>query len=373
MLAMGHAISDGLACGGSPLGPWIAASAAPGVGANLGWALLGLGAGIAAAMAAVRLGFGRGRDRRGDPGESRVAARLEVQSAELRRLADAASARDDAAERVRGELAAARRALEEMNVREHERRAGRAEEAEVIRRLSAVLAGGASRGRPGENMLRQHLSELPPGMLVTDFRVNGRVVEFGLTLPDGRRLPIDSKWPAVAELEALEALDAADAGARDACIRAVERVVVDRAREVAQYLEPSLTAPAAVAAIPDAAYAVLRRAHADAFARGVVIVPYSAALPVALFLYSLVQRFGDVGDARSCLAQVGPLLDAMEGVLENKFARAARMMANGTEELRAQLGAARGSMARAAAGRLAPGDRRRSPPDADGDVLEIVR
>ena|SRR5436190_6422024 len=372
MLAIGHAISDGVA---GALGPWIGAAAAPGAGADVGWALLGLGAGIAAAMGAVRLGLGGRGDRAGTPGESRVAARLEVQSAELRRLADAASARDDAAERVRAELAAARRALEEMNLRDQERRARRVEEAEVIRRLSTVLAGGASRGRPGENMLRQHLSELPPGMLVTDFRVNGRVVEFGLSLPDGRRLPIDSKWPAVAELEALEALEDGDVGRREACIRAVERVVVERAREVAQYLEPSLTAPAAVAAIPDAAYAVLRRAHADAFARGVVIVPYSTALPVALFLYSLVQRFGDVGDARSCLAQVGPLLDAMEGVLENKFARAARMVTNGAEELRGHLGAARGSMARAAAGRLPTDEGRRSPPDVEGEgeVLEIVR
>ena len=46
-----------------------------------------------------------------------------------------------------------------------------------------------------------------PGMLVTDLRVNGRVVEFGLLLPDGRRLPVDSKWSALAELEALEAAD----------------------------------------------------------------------------------------------------------------------------------------------------------------------
>ena len=73
---------------------------------------------------------------------------------------------------------------------------------EVIRRLSTVLAGGASKGRAGENVLREHLAQLPPGMLVTDFRVGGKVVEFGLLLPDGRRLPIDSKWTAVAELEA---------------------------------------------------------------------------------------------------------------------------------------------------------------------------
>ena len=175
-------------------------------------------------------------------------------------------------------------------------------------------------------------------MLVTDLRVNGRVVEFGLLLPDGRRLPVDSKWSAVAELEALEAAD--DPTQREALAREVERQVALRAREVAQYLDPSLTAPVAVAAVPDAAYEVLRRAHADAFARGVVIVPYSTALPVLLFLYSLAHRFGDADDARSALEEVVSVLDAMQLVLENKVARAATMVSNGCR--RAPLGSRQG-------------------------------
>jgi DNA recombination protein RmuC len=214
----------------------------------------------------------------------------------------------------------------------------------VVRRLSTVLAGGATKGRAGENVLREHLAQLPPGMLVTDLRVNGRVVEFALELPDGRRLPVDSKWPALAELEALEACQ--DPVQRDAIARTLEKQVALRAREVAQYLDPAITAPVAVAAVPDAAYACLRRAHADAFVRGVVIVPYSTALPVLLFLYSLVHRFGDADGARSALAEVAGLLDAMEAVVENKFARAATMVTNGSDELRSALGKARGSVAR---------------------------
>jgi DNA recombination protein RmuC len=265
-------------------------------------------------------------------------------SAELRRLADAGTVRDGEATALRDELAGARRALDELQLGEADRRRREEESWEVVRRLSTVLAGSSSKGRAGENVLRQHLADLPPGMLVTDFRVNGKVVEFGLLLPDGRRLPIDSKWSAVAELQALEA--ATDAVERDACAREVERVVAARAREVAQYLDPALTAPVAIAAVPDAAYAALRRAHADAFAKGVIVVPYSTALPVLLFCYSLVHRFGEAGDARSALAEVGALLDALEEIVENKVARAGRMITNGADELRSQLGKARGSVAR---------------------------
>jgi hypothetical protein len=247
-------------------------------------------------------------------------ARLELQAAEMRRLADAAATRDLTAEQLREGLDGARRALDELRVREQERRAYDDEHRQVVRRLATVLAGGASTGRAGEHVLREHLSGLPPTMLVHDFRVGGKVVEFGLLLPDGRRLPIDSKWTAVAELEAL-----------------------DRAAEPTER---------------------------DAYAKGVVIVPYASALPIVLFLYSLVQRYGDAADVQASLAEVAGVLDSMEAVVENRFAKAATMLTNGTDEFRSQLGKARGSIARARAG---VDDVDADPSPDDDGLLSIVR
>ena len=255
----------------------------------------------------------------------------------------------------------ARRALEELRTRDQERRATDTEQREVVRRLATVLAGGASKGRAGEQVLRDHLAQLPPGMLTNDLRVNGKVVEFGLVLPDGRRLPIDSKWTALAELEALEA--ATDPIDRDARARAVEKAVVTRVKEVAQYLDPALTTPVAVAAVPDAVYTVLKRAHADAYRVGVIIVPYSDALPIVLFLYELVRRYGDAADVQAGLAEVAGVLEAMDAIVENRFARAATMLTNGADEFRSQLGKARGSIARAHAA---------DPPDDETAPLTVV-
>ncbi|GIU98381.1 MAG: hypothetical protein KatS3mg013_2184 [Actinomycetota bacterium] len=302
-------------------------------------ALLGAVGGAALATALAR--------RPAQPDVGGLEARLELQAAELRRLADAAAQRDLSAEHLRGSLEAARRTLEELSVREQERRARDDEHRDVIRRLTTVLAGGSATGRAGEHVLREHLAHLPPTMLEQGFRVNGKIVEFGLLLPDGRRLPIDSKWTARAELEALERAE--NPVERDACARAVERAVVVRAREVAQYLDPSVTAPVAIAAVPDAAYAALRRAHADAFGKGVVIVPYSSALPIALFLYALVQRLGAASDVQATLVELAAVLDALETLVENRFVRAERMLAGGVEEARSHLGRARGSIARARA------------------------
>jgi DNA recombination protein RmuC len=254
---------------------------------------------------------------------------LEVQAAELRRIADASGQRDVAADHLRAGLDATRNALEQLQVRDEERRTSETENREVVRRLATVLAGGNTKGRAGEHVLREHLGQLPPSMLASDFRVNGKVVEFGLRLPDGRRLPIDSKWSAVAELEAMEAEE--DPTRRDACARRVEKAVA-------------------------------------AFMRGVVIVPYSSALPIIMFLYALVERFGDAADVQAALAEVGTLLDAMDAIVENKFSKAGTMIANGADEFRSNLGKARGSIARARhAEQLQLAD------VAEEDVLSIVR
>jgi hypothetical protein len=99
--------------------------------------------------------------------------------------------------------------------------------------------------------------------------------------------------------------------------------------------------------VPDAAYAVLRRAHADAYRQGVIVIPYSMTLPIVLFLHSLVSRLGGAGDLQACLTDIGAVLDAMEATLENKAARASTMLSGAVEELRGHVGKARGSVARA--------------------------
>lgn len=271
--------------------------------------------------------------------------RLRATDAEVRRLADASSAGDRGADEVRREMEAVRLSLERIQVREDERREREQQAWEALHRVAAVLSGTQSTGRAGENVLGEALAHLPPSMLERDFRVNGRVVEFGLVLPDGRRLPVDSKWPAEREVVALA--DSTDPVERDRAVRAIERVVAARAREVAAYLDPAVTAPVAVAAVPDAAYAVLRRAHVDAYRQGVIVIPYSMALPVVLFLHQTVSRLGDVADVQACLADLGAILDAVESTLENRLERASTMLANGAGELRSQVGRARTTLARA--------------------------
>jgi hypothetical protein len=293
-------------------------------------------------VAAVLLALRRPGD--GSPVARNLAALLEAQGIRVERLADALGRQSLDDQAVRDGVVRVRAALEEMRVQAEERRRSEERGWEAVRRLESVLVGGSARGRAGENVLEEALGQLPAGMVVRDFRVNGRVVEFALVLPDGRRLPVDSKWAAVPLLEALDGEE--DPSAQDGLARKVEDEVVRRAREVSAYLEPSLTTPFAVACVPDAAYGACRRAHAEAYGRGVVLVPYSTALPVLLSLYALAARHGGAADARACLVELEGLVETMELTLENKVARATTMLLNAADEWRTSLGRARGALAR---------------------------
>jgi DNA recombination protein RmuC len=304
---------------------------------------------VAVAVAAVAVTVGR---RRPDGGpDADVAALVE---AHVARLTEALGrqALDDQA--VRDGLERTRSALDQLRLQTDERRRSEEEAWAVVGRLEAVLQGGSSRGRAGENLLEEALSMLPPGILVRDFPVHGKRVEFALVLPNGRRLPVDSKWTAVRELEALEAEE--DPVARQALARRVEDEVARRAREAACYLDASVTTPFAVACVPDAAFAACRKAHAEAFARGVVVVSYTSAVPTVLGLYALAQRYGDAGDVQACLAELDGVLQGMEQTLEHKVAKAATMLENATLEWRTGLGKARGALARGRGAGADPAD-----------------
>lgn len=314
------------------------------------YVLAGLAAGFVVALALRR------PERKEDLGPA-----LAAQSAQLQRLADGFGRTAAADEALRGGLDATRRVVEELRTQAEERR--RAEDGAwtALKRVETVMAGGSRRGRAGENVLRDALGDLPPGMVERDYGVNGKRVEFALVLPDDRRLPVDSKWAALREVEALEHEE--DPSAREALERRVEGEVAKRAREAASYLEPSLTTPFAVACVPDAAFAVCSKAHAEAFRSKVVLVPYSTALPVLLALYALASRFGGSGDLEGCLLEVESLLGEMERSLENKVVRATTMLQNATDDFRAGLGKARGSLAR---GRGVTGG------DLDGPKLQAL-
>jgi len=203
-----------------------------------------------------------------------------------------------------------------------------------LRRLEAVIAGSSTRGAAGENILEEAIKHLPPDMVQRNVWVKGKVCEFGLRLPGGKLLPIDSKWTSSSALTEID-LPGVDAARRAQLAAGIEREVEKRVREVSQYIDPATTAPFALAAVPDGAYALCRAAFAEAHRRHVIIVGFSMALPYLLTLYQLHLQFArsvDMENLQACLMDVDRQLDALEGVLENRLQRAVTMLTNAYTE-----------------------------------------
>lgn len=240
----------------------------------------------------------------------------------------------------------ARRVMESLRA-EHEGRRRLEEEIRLsARRIEAVLAGTHSRGQAGENLLRDAFRQFPPGMIETNFRVNGKPVEYALVLPDRKRLPIDSKWPGADLLARLD--EESDPVRREEILAEIERVVSRKAREVTHYIDPASTLPWAVAAVPDAAFAACRQAHVEAYRGNVILMPYSMAIPYLLTLYKLYlqqARSIDLENLGNYVQQLDRSLDGLERILENSVARGATMVANAYGEGKRLVAEMRGSLA----------------------------
>lgn len=193
-------------------------------------------------------------------------------------------------------------------------------------RVRRLLTGSFSKGRAGENLLAAALGEFPPELLKRDVRIGGRICEFALQVTDHRVLPIDSKWPG-------------SEGTDDAARKKV--------REVARYIDPAVTTPMAVMAVPDSVYSSCRKAHAEALALRVIIVSYTNAVPVLLTLFALHQAYGgNAADQRAAvyLQQLTSGLAAMQRELDGRLANSFKQLDNSRIALGSLVSSARACM-----------------------------
>lgn len=267
----------------------------------LGLAVLGLG--VALALLAVR----SRPTTAAEPGplQERLAS-LEgaLKGLEARVAESAGSVRES----LTRDIQEARLALAGIKTQQEERQRVEEEMRQATRRIEHVLSGTGSRGQAGENILAEAFRYFPAGLIEPGFRVKGKVVEYALVLPGGRRLPIDSRWP---DPELLASLDSADPTQRQALVKRLEDTIEKKAEEVAKYIDAATTASFAIAAIPDSAFAVCCKAHHEAYLHNVILMPYSMAVPYLLALYRLHLQYAGTLDTERLAAYLGQLEDGL--------------------------------------------------------------
>lgn len=216
---------------------------------------------------------------------------------------------------------------------------------ESVEKIEDTISGAKRRGEAGENILQDILKSFPPNMIARSFRIAGKEVEFALVLSNEKVVPLDSKWTAQELLR--QFAQEKNQSARLGLINKIENEINKRVGEVAQYIDPARTVPWAVAAIPDAAFFVCRRAHLDAYKKGVILIPYCLTLPYLLTLFNLHLQYAgslDMENMQHYIMDIKRHLEQMEATLENSIVRAIKMISNATNEYRQALGSIRGSL-----------------------------
>lgn len=201
--------------------------------------------------------------------------------------------------------------------------------ADSVQHLELVIAGTQTKGVAGENILEAVFAKLPPDWQVRNFRVGNHTVEFGLRLPNGLVLPIDSKWVATRLLERLGETD--DPEERRILKAEIESVVLLKAKEVRKYIDPNITVNFGIAAVPDAVYDLWGGVHAEVFQQNVMLVSFSMFVPYLLLVFQTTLKNSqniDLERLTSFLQNAEANLNDLQDELEGRFSRALTMLNN---------------------------------------------
>jgi DNA recombination protein RmuC len=282
-------------------------------------------------------------NQQGSLGQSLGMLQAAVQGVETKVLESSAGVRDALGK----DLSDARLVVERLKVDAEERRRMEEDVQASARRIETVLLGSRTRGAAGENILQDAFRQFPAQMIDMNFHVNGKVVEYALVLANGKRLPIDSKWPSPELLDRLA--DELQEPAKEAVVvQEIERILRLKVREVRQYIDPSATLAFAVAAVPDPVFNACRRAHLEAYREGVILMPYSMTIPYVLALFRLHLQYArsiDLENLEGYLQQIDDNVTALDRLLENSIARGSTMIQNAFNDAKRNVGQMRGALA----------------------------
>ena len=157
---------------------------------------------------------------------------------------------------------------------------------ESTQNLDRVITGAQSKGALGEQIVGRNLSQLPQEWVRrnVEFRNDTRV-EFCVCSPDGRLIPIDSKWAGTRLLDQLG--QTGDKTEKDRLIREIKQEVYTRALEVGKYLDDYRTIGFGIATVPDAVFDLCLDLQPYLIRSNIVLVSYSLLVPYILILVKL--------------------------------------------------------------------------------------
>ncbi|MEW6182485.1 MAG: DNA recombination protein RmuC [Bacillota bacterium] len=280
-----------------------------------------------------------------DQNQNAVGQRLQAVAATLAETGATAASLIEATAAIRSEVVRAKESLTELHTHARARQELEQRTAESIRRLEAVIAGTQSKGIAGENILEVVFAKLPADWQVRNFRVGNKFVEFGLRLPNGLILPIDSKWAATGLVEQFAGCE--DPAEQQKLKAQIESAVLNKAREIKKYIDPGLTLNFGVVAVPDAVYELCYGIQTAVFELKVVLIGYSMFIPYLLLVFQVVLKASqniDLEKVNASLQSIEENVNWLQEEIEGRFSRSITMLENSRKEAGAHLSKIRSAL-----------------------------
>jgi len=202
----------------------------------------------------------------------------------------------------------------------------------LTRQIHRIMIGSYEKGRSGENILENMMSELMKiGFVKHNSYVGGKIVEYSVQFSDGKMLAIDSKVIATREVERLfdeEIGDPERIKLRSHITSEMKKKIV----EVSQYIDPQTTLPCAVMAVPDSIVSLISSIVPDAMKSNVLVAGYSAVPQLIVYFirihgfYSIQEDVATMKDRLMKIQQEVSKLD--DKFFANRFERPVTMLQN---------------------------------------------
>lgn len=246
---------------------------------------------------------------------------------------------------VAGELSTGLSALrtEVGNIREHATKIATLSEnykqtQEQVTTIHSIPIGSYSKGKSGEQILRNTMAELVKGGFVeTNIPFGSKVVEYGVRFRDGKILAIDSKFTATRELEMVNA-DGISEEEKASITRDMVNAVSRRIGEVAEYIDPGMTLPFAVMAIPDSLMEYSPQFVGEASRRNVIVAGYSSAPSLVAYFLRVQEAYSlpkDIEELKESLQQIELQLGRFdEDFFANRFDRPLGTIQRASQDVR---------------------------------------
>lgn len=210
-----------------------------------------------------------------------------------------------------------------------------------VKAMREIIIGTTTRGIAGEKLLQRTLSTLPPTMIESNLNLSAGIVEYGLKFPDGKYLPIDSKFPYPKDIDMLSEVNDEQ---KSRIIKDIAANFKNRVKEVSKYVNDERTISFAIAAFPDSIFSLLNDNYpqviSEAFKKNVIATSYSNIQQILLAILQIREFYGVEVDIERTLTNIEiikNLTGEIDKIIENKLDRSNTMMVNAVRELRSNI------------------------------------